>query len=607
MGQPLKAWIGIFASLFLFTACGGDDLFTGDGSGLGGGDDALDSLTLLAAAPTLSSDASGVSSGIELTAFAKDASNNIAVGEEVFFSTSDPGAVLVVQSPVLTDETGQASAVLTTLDETNRTIVVTARSGELSSSVSVEVVGTQIDISGPAGTQLGVATEYVVALSDAAGDGIAGRTVEITTEAGNSLSAASLETNEFGQVTVDFTGFEVNSTLTASALGLSSTFAIAVSPDDFTVGVRRLGETDFISAGSSEFPELEVGQDYELVARWIRADGPVNEGTVGFSATRGTIQNPAEDAVSGGEASVVFNSTEAGPSIVSAFSDDLSSPNARTTVEFVATEPSSIAVQAAPTNVQRNQSSEIVAIVRDADNNLVKNVTVDFKLTDQTTGTLSASSAVTNSQGLARVTYTASSQSSGTEAVVVTSQVRSTPNVTDTVSLTVGGDAAGIALGTGSEILDKDESTYQLPFTIVVTDSGGNPAPDADVSITLFATRYFKGTFGSRTACTSEDVNRNDILDVGEDFNTSGRLEPGRRASIPATVSLDEFGSGQILVTYAKTDGFFVEVEITATALVSGTETSEKRRFTLTVAEDDVDNLPGISPFGTDPDCSSPN
>ena len=251
MGQPLKAWIGIFASLFLFTACGGDDLFTGDGSGLGGGDDALDSLTLLAAAPTLSSDASGVSSGIELTAFAKDASNNIAVGEEVFFSTNDPGAVLVVQSPVLTDETGQASAVLTTLDETNRTIVVTARSGELSSSVSVEVVGTQIDISGPAGTQLGVATEYVVALSDAAGDGIAGRTVEITTEAGNSLSAASLETNEFGQVTVDFTGFEVNSTLTASALGLSSTFAIAVSPDDFTVGVRRLGETDFISAGSS--------------------------------------------------------------------------------------------------------------------------------------------------------------------------------------------------------------------------------------------------------------------------------------------------------------------------------------------------------------------
>lgn len=607
MGQPLKAWIGIFASLFLFTACGGDDLFTGDGSGLGGGDSELSSLVLLAGAPTLSSDASGVAAGITLTAIAKDSNNNVVPGEIVVFSTAD-SAEINVTNPAVTDANGRATAVLTTGgDQTNRSITVTAESGDLTATVSVDVVGTQIDISGPSGTQLGVPTEYVIALSDAAGNGIAGRTVDISTQANNTLSATTLETDEFGQVVVEFTGVDEASSLSASALGLTSTIQIAVSPDDFTIGVRPLGKTEFVQAGSSEFPELIVGQDYEIVANWERADGPVNEGTVGFSATRGVIVQPAEDAVSGGEASVVFSSTEAGPSIITAFSDDLSRPSARTTVEFVATDPSRISVQATPTNVPRNQSSEIVAIVRDAANNLVKNVTVDFLLSDQTTGTLSAPTAVTNSQGLARVTYTASSQASATEGVIVTAQVRGVANVDDQVELTVGGAAAGIALGTGSEILDKDESTYQLPFTIVVTDSAGNPAPDAEVSLTLFSPRYYKGTFVERIACDSEDVNRNDILDQGEDFNTSGRLEPGRRASIPATVALDESGSGQVLVTYAKTEGFFVEVEITATARVSGTEATEKRRFMLTVAEDDVDNLPGVSPFGTVLDCQSPD
>ncbi len=606
MGQPLKAWIGIVASLFLFTACGGDDVFTGDGVG-GGGDSTLSSLVLLAGAPTLSSDASGVAAGISLTAIAKDANNNVVPGEVVVFSTAD-SAEINVNNPAVTDANGRASAVLTTGgDQTNRTITVKATSGSLSATVSVDVVGTQIDISGPSGTQLGIPTEYVIALSDAAGNGIAGRTVEVTTEADNTLSATSLETDEFGQVVVQFTGVAEQSSLSASALGLTSTISIAVSPDDFTIGVRQLGESEFISAGTSEFPELVVGQSYEIVALWQRADGPVNQGTVGFSATRGIIAQPAEDDVVGGEAAVVFSSTEAGPSIITAFSDDLSRPSARTTIEFVATNPSRISVQATPTNVPRNQSSEIVAIVRDAANNLVKNVTVDFLLSDQTTGTLSAPTAVTNSQGLARVTYTASSQASATEGVVITAQVRGVANVDDQVELTVGGAAAGIALGTGSEILDKDESTYQLPFTIVVTDSAGNPAPDAEVSLTLFAPRYFKGTFTDRIACDSEDVNRNDILDQGEDFNTSGRLEPGRRASIPSTVALDESGSGQVFVTYAKTEGFFVEVEITATARVSGTEATEKRRFLLTIAQDDADNLPGISPFGTVLDCQSPD
>ena len=568
---------------------------------------ALDSLVLLASSPTLSSDSSGVAAGITLTAIAKDKNQNVIPGETVLFSTSD-SAEINVSNPALTDENGRATAILTTGgDQANRKINVRVQSQGLSDSVTVDVVGTAIDISGPTNTQIGTASEFIISLTDAAGEGIANRTIEVFTEPENTISSSTLDTDEFGQVAIEFVGSVAESSITAVGLGLTRSVSISVSPDDFTVGVRRLGQDEFIEGADGELPEVLVGQTYELVAQWLSSGEPVNGEIVGFGATRGEIAAPGEAAMSDGIATIELSSTEAGPSILTAYSDALTQPSAQFNVEFVASSPNSIDVQATPANVPRNQTSEIVAIVRDPDNNLVKNVTVEFLISDQTSGSLSAASAVTNSQGVARVTYTASSQASATEGVVVTARVRSEPSVVDDVTLTVGGAAAGIALGTGSEILSKDESTYELPFTIIVTDSAGNPAPDAEVSITLFAPRYFKGTFGDRFPCDSEDVNLNDILDVGEDTNNNGALEPGRRASIPASVDLDDAGSGQILVTYAKTDGLFVEVTIAATARVSGTEATEKRTFLLSVAEDDVDNLPGVSPFGTVLDCASPD
>lgn len=602
-----KKFIMLLAVVGL-VACNNEDVFTGDGSGIIEGAEPS-SLVLLADAPTLSSDAAGVGAGIGLTAIAKDDNNNVVPGAVVVFSTADSGEINVV-NPAFTDENGRVEATLTTGgDQTNRTIRVNATSGGLRASVSVDVVGTTIAISGPTNTQFGVPTEFTVLLSDAAGNGIPRRTVEVTTEAENSLSANTLETDDFGQVRVEFTGTLAESSLTATGLGLSSSVPIAVSPDDFTINVRRLGEVDFLPIGANNVPELIVGQDYEIIAQWSRDGSAVEDGlTIDFGATRGNL-SPAQDQTAGGAANTVLRSSEAGFSILTAGSQALSRPSARTNVEFVATDPTKIEVQASPANVPRNQSSEITAIVRDADNNLVKNVTVEFFLADQTTGTLSAPSAVTNSQGLARVTYAASSQPSATEGVAITGRVQGRPGVTDTTQLTVGGVAANIALGTGSEIISVDQSTYQLPFTIVVTDSGGNPVQDANVSLTLFETHYRKGTFGDSIECENEDLNQNDILDddLFEDVNGNDRLDPGRRASVPSTVDLREDGSGQFFVTYAKTDGLFVTVEITASVRVAGTESTEKRKFLLTVAETDVDNLPGVSPFGTVLSCISPD
>src|SRR5690606_34266700 len=117
------------------------------------------------------------------------------------------------------------------------------------------------------------------------------------------------------------------------------------------------------------------------------------------------------------------------------------------------------------------------AVVRDVANNLVKNANVSFVLTDVTGGSLSAGSAVTDSQGRASVVYTASDTTSAQNGVRIVATVN---GIDDEVFLTVGGQNLRIVLGTGNEIVESDDTTrYELPYTAIVSDAAGNPAPNA--------------------------------------------------------------------------------------------------------------------------------
>lgn len=633
-----RIWSLVAAALtaLVLSACGGGAEFGGTTGGtLGGttggdpGDPVPAKLILLSSSPQLTSDASSVDAGVTLTAIVRDANNNVVPGVTVVFSTQDSAEINVV-NPAITDQNGRVSAVLTTGgDPTNRPIRVRAATQTLSEQVTVQIVGTQLDISGPDTTQFNTPTEYTVLLTDGANRGVAGQTIALQTEPENTLSASSLVTNVSGQVTVNFSAQRANSTLTASALGLNAVQPITASPDQFVFIASSTAPCPPQTGTAPTLPaEANIGVDREVTICWVQNDQPVNNRNVNFAATRGSFPEGATRTTAGGRATVKVRSPEAGLSTITASSQDLTRPSASSTVEFVATTPARIDVQASPSTVPPNQTSEITAVVRDANNNLVKNVTVEFALSDLTTGTLSAPTAVTNSQGLARVNYSSTSQTSATEGVTVTARVRNT-NIADRALLTVGGRAVSIFLGTGSEILIKDESTYQMTYTVVVSDSAGNPVPDAQFRLTLAPTRYFEGFFDDlrpQNGCPNEDVNLNDILDETyidgggsgglpgcndpsrlstEDRNCSGRLEPGRVAVLPATITLDSDGAGQFLVTYPKDVGSFVEVEITGTATVAGSETTVKRRFLLPIAEDDVDNLPGVSPYGVDGNCAT--
>jgi len=108
--------------------------------------------------------------------------------------------------------------------------------------------------------------------------------------------------------------------------------------------------------------------------------------------------------------------------------------------DFIATDPTQIAVQASPSTVAPTAQSTVTAVVRDPANNLVEGKTVTFQLTDVTGGTLSVGSAVTNSQGVAQTVYTAGSQTSAANGVIVAATVQGTsPPLTSSTALTVAG------------------------------------------------------------------------------------------------------------------------------------------------------------------------
>jgi hypothetical protein len=137
---------------FALAGCGGgDDTFkpspvTGPGPGAG----AATQLTVVTSAPSIPTDGSASAT---ITAFARDASNNLLAGVPVVFTATSGG---LSGSTGTTDEAGAATVTLSTAgDPTVRVITVTATSNSLTATVNVQVAagGTQTTVSmgSPAG------------------------------------------------------------------------------------------------------------------------------------------------------------------------------------------------------------------------------------------------------------------------------------------------------------------------------------------------------------------------------------------------------------------------------------------------------------------------
>lgn len=592
-------------------SCGGsENTLTGGGGPGGPGTPGVAAITVLASSPSIPSDSAQT---ITISAIVRDA-NNVAMEGVTVIMATDSGT-LTVSDPV-TDASGVVTATLSGGgDPTNRTITVTGDAGGVVDNVSVTVIGTTLSISGANALPQGDSATYTIVLADAAGDGIAGQTVDITSSTGNTLAAASLTTDVSGQAQVDLTAAAAGlDTLTATALGIMATQDVNVSDDSFALTAPLAAV------------EIDLNTLVAVDLTWTIAGAPQAGQTISFSSTRGTLSNFTAVTNAAGVATVMLSSTNAGPAVITA--SNAAGTSTQVEVEFVATVPANIEVQANPFTIGPTEQSAITAIVRDAANNLVKNSVVVFDLQDVTGGQLSVASATTDSQGKAQTFYTASTTTSANNGVRITATVQAVPAINDFVDLTVAERELFVSIGTGNSIFEPNTAQYRKEFIVQVTDSQGNGVEGVTVQVGILSNSYQKGIWQfavtswvqipSSPVCADEDVNRNGVLDGSEDNNANGRIEAGNIATAAAqngsggTFISDAAGFGIVDVFYPQEFARWVNVTLEATTSVQGTEFAEASTFWLPINADDIDDEnetpPGVaSPFGVGALCSDTN
>lgn len=616
MIRQMKFWGGLLLAAIM-VACGGGGGSAGTTPG-----GSTTTTTPPAAIEIFSSSSqlsSASNSSVTFTVVAKDSSNQAIPGQTVTFSASSGNLSGALPAP----KTGPAGEAITSVslspggDPTNRSIVVTATAGGITKSVTIPVVGTALSLSGDASILVGGATSYTAKALDSSGRAVPGATLTVTSSLGNNANPSTLTTDAQGAATFIYTANRSGlDTLTVNGLGTVTRTSVSVSSDDF--------EFESPSAGTN----VIVGDPQTVAVRFLSGGVGVAGRQVTFSTTRGAVTPSVATTDANGRASAVITSSTSGPANVIA---QVSSAQATLPVTFIATTPASLVLQANPGSLPPNtgstttNQSSLQATVRDAAGNPIPGRVVNFSaVTDGSNGIISPGSGTTDANGMVVAQFIPGGLTTAADGVVIRATVQGT-SVAGTTSLTVSGQALFISIGSGNVISNLNVTTYQKEFSVYVTDANGAPAANRVVNLSVYPDAYGKGSLefvedsgwvyasGSPVVCPNEDVNRNGILNVGEDTNGDGRLTPGLPIVVsPATVTTASNGFATFFLQFGENFVPWLNTTITARASVGGTESVQTQRYFLEgVASDfsSADNAPQgkLSPYGTIPSCQSPN
>jgi len=604
----------------------------------------------------------GNSDGVIISAIVKNQENNLVEGAEITFH-ADSGELRPIQiegstAPAgVTDASGRAQARLTTqVSSDNRTITVTARvatkaGGTLEDSISIDVIGTTISIAGPTSVVINTEASFVISLKDYADKGIAGKALNLSSQLNNTFNTPSPVTNAQGQAEVIYTASHAGEdVITASRAGADEN-SIQVSISDSNFVVTPISSSNNLCTLISDNEDsnnnriLDAGEDINNNGRLdLGCQVPLNlsggqqfnvhwdEGGVAqvnekitLSSTRGTLDNSEITTNANGEASfTVFPGGDAGNSIITAVANRAGGPSQQFNLKFVATNANTITVQANPAVIGVNpvgtdtEQSEILAVVRDPEKNQVFGKRVNFVLDDISGGRLTQGFAFTDDFGRASTVYIAGPSSSAANAVKVTANVANT-SVSGSINFTVAQKSLFLAVGSGNMMIKDAGVRYRSFHTVLVTDSNGTPINNADVTLSIYPSFYFKGGFNVEHICPNEDVNRNGILEPGEDTNGNGRLDPGNVITVdnlnvttgqPSAnhPTAPAAGYADFDVLYAIQYAQWVQAEVTARTSVAGSESSTSVPFKAVCLQKDIeDNIcPQENPFGVN-GCETPN
>ncbi len=568
---------------------------------------------------------SGGTAQVALSAVVLDTSNILQPGVTVQFSASS-GELQVVSA--VTEADGVAKATLSSsVDSSLRTITVTASVGDKTATLAVQVVGTSILISAPRSMVLSDEVTITADLTDFDGKGIQGQNLVVTSALGNPITSSSLVTSgNSGRVSFSYKATQGGTDeIRVTGLGATAIATISIQSDQF-----RFLNTNVI--------EVPLGTEQQLRAEWLVNNLPNAAKALNFTTTRGTLGVVAGNLTqvsvdqttnAQGQASVLVTSNFAGFANIAATEIRSGATDLLTTqtqVEFIATVPEKIKVSAFPAQLGPGEQSVIRAVVRDQNNNPVKNRTVAFTLDGAPGGQINPATAITDSQGLASTVFTADNTTgagTGANLSILASVLNTTPVVSGNTPVAVGTRTLFFRFGTGNSIGTPSNSLFAQQFSVLVTDSSGNPVAGQELNVSVLPLSYNKGSWVaipdlvdfeywdpviSSPLCQSEDVNNNGILDPGEDFNGDDELTPGNVVSVPRTVQADDNGIATFDLTYTKDIAPWTRVLISVTGFADGTENIASREYRTLVSgayTSDETAAPARNPFGEGTLCSN--
>ncbi len=456
---------------------------------------------------------------VDVTAVVLSPSGQTIAGKAVIFSTGGDSSAYFSANSGISDSNGVVTAKLNLgSNKSIRNINISGTAGVAVGSNVVGVTGTSLAISGNNSLALGASTTLTINVKDSGGAAMPGVSVSVSSQNGNTiaLSPSNGITDTAGQITATITATSATAAdvITASSSGAVKTQNLTISSSTFTFTTPTANV------------DLPINTATTISLTWSNAGVPVSASSVSFSASRGTITGPAATTNGSGVATASITSPTAGSTIIAAAGPG-GTPATSVTVNFITNSASFIAPQANPGTIQvttgatgqSSNSSVISVVVRDKANNLVKNAQVNFSIASDTSGgSLSSSTATTDSFGSASVNFIAGANSTAQDGVIIDATVISVKDANGAVSacapippatttttcpdgiptgqakLTVSGQALMVRLGTDNLVGSYPPSNRKT-FVAIVTDAGGNAVPGANVYFKLRPIWFYKGYF----------------------------------------------------------------------------------------------------------------
>lgn len=275
------------------------------------------------------------------------------------------------------------------------------------------------------------------------------------------------------------------------------------------------------------------------------------------------------------------------------------------------------------------------AVFQDASNRAIKNIRVRFEIVEPSLGAgeqISTGSATvyTDQNGVASADYIAGTRSSPTNGVVI----RACYGLTDasiangacvdsrSATMTVANSPLSITLGDNNKLeAGANSLTYIKKFDVAVADSAGNAVANAQISASVDLRSYRKASgialvndaiayTSTPSICLNEDVNRNGLLDAGEDLNSNGVIEPRKADVIISYVNGQVTGANgraTIQVEYPQSVAYWIDYAVKVTTNVAGSEGSVEKVYLTEALESDVENGSFRKPPYGALGCNSPN